>query len=191
MTDTPDKRYSNGYRLSEQTLKIWNRIIFTIMGIGLAGLTVVIIVTAVQYGNADPQDIPAIYINLMWGFGAVAFGLPLILGAILGGLAIHRLGWIPLLIAMLGVIAAAAGRADGYGYLGAFAWPAIIIGVVGIFLLAIFRTKVDIWLGLPILNSPRWYLRRDGKNEVKNGNAATPVFPDELKQNNDQDEDKK
>lgn len=191
MTDTPDKRYENGYRLSDQVMKIWTRIIFTIMGIGLAGLTVVIIITASIYGNADPNDIPAIYINLMWIFGAIALGLPLALGAIVGGLAIHRLGWIPLLVVILGVLAVGLSKADGYGYLNPYGFIAIGVGLVATFLLAIFRTKVDIWFGLPTLYSPRWYARRDGKNEIKSGNFANPVFPDEVKkQDQDQDQNK-
>lgn len=185
MTDTTDKRYANGYRISERAMKIWNRIIFTIMGIGLAALTVVIIVTASIYGNAAPEDIPAIYINLMWISGGVALGLPLILGAIVGGLAIHRFAWIPLLLAMLGMLAVGAAQADGYHYLAFYGWIAIVVGVIGTFLIAIFRTKVDIWFGLPTLNSPRWYMRRDGQNEIKNGNAATPVFPDEIEKKED------
>jgi hypothetical protein len=185
MTDTSDKRYSNGYRISEKTLKIWNYIIFSIMGIGLAGLAVVIIATAVQYGDAPVEDIPAIYINLMWIFGAVALGIPVILGAIVGGLAIHRFAWIPLLLAMLGMLAEGVATQDGYGYLAPYGWIAIVVGVIGTFLIAIFRTKVDIWLALPILNSPRWYVRRDGKNEIKNGNVATPVFPDDVKKKQD------
>lgn len=185
MTDTPNERYANGYRISERALKIWNRIIFSIMGVGLAGLTVVIIVTASMYGNAAPEDIPAIYINLMWVCGGIALGLPVILGAIVGGLAIHRFAWIPLLLAMLGMLAVGGAQANGYGFLAPYGWIAIVVGVIGTFLIAIFRTKVDIWFGLPTLGSPRWYARRDGKNEIKDGNFATPVFPDEIKKKED------
>lgn len=166
MTEIPEKRYENGYRLSDQVMKIWSRIIFTTMGVGFAGLSIVIIITAVQYGNADTADIPAIYLNLMWVFGGIAIGLPLALGAIVGGLAIHKFGWIPLLIMILGVLAAGLSKLYGLEFLGLYAYPAIIVGGVGIFLLAIFRTKVDIWFALPILKSPRLYLRRKNKDDT-------------------------
>lgn len=165
MTNTPEKRYENGYRLSDRALKIWSRITFSIMGVGLAGLTVVIIITAVKYGNASTDDIPAIYLNLMWVFGGIALAIPLALGAIVGGLAIHRLGWIPLLVMILGILAVGLSKVDGFGVLSAYGFTAIVVGVIGIFLLAIFRTKVDIWFALPILKSPRWYLRGENKED--------------------------
>jgi len=151
--------------MSDESIKGWSRLIFWIMGIGFAGLAVVIVITAIQFGNADPEDIPAIYINLMWIFGAIALGLPLALGAIVGGLAIHRLGWIPLLIMILGLLAVGLAQADGFEYLGLYGWIALGVGFVATFLLAIFRTKVDIWFGLPILNSPRMYVRGGKKDQ--------------------------
>jgi hypothetical protein len=165
MTNEPEKRYSNGYRLSDQALKIWTRITFSIMGVGLAGLAVVIIVTASIYGNAPVEDIPVILINLMWVFGGIALAIPLALGAIVGGLAIHRLGWIPLLFVILGILAMGLSKIYGLGFLSLYGIIGIIVGVVGIFFLAIFRTKVDIWLGLPVLDSPRFYVRKNKGSE--------------------------
>lgn len=167
MTNSPDsdKRYDNKYRLSDKTLKTWNRIIFSIMGVGLAGFAVLIGISAVKYSEASIDEVPVIIINLFWVFGFISFGIPLILGAIVGGLAIHRYAWIPLLLAMLGLLAEGVSRLDGYGFLALWGWIAIGVGVVGTFLIAIFRTQVDIWLALPVLNSPRWYLRGKRRNE--------------------------
>jgi hypothetical protein len=102
---------------------------------------------------------------LMAFSGVLAIGFPLTIGAIVGGLAIHRLGWIPLLLVTTGLTVIGFAQLDGYGFLAVYCIIAMIVGVVGIFLLAIFGSKVDIWLGLPIVNSPRLYVRKDDQKK--------------------------
>lgn len=157
---TPEK---NVYRLSDAFIKRWTRILITILLVGIGGGLVVMVVALIVYGDVPSDELPDWVWISMGGLFIIGFGVPLILGAILGGLAIHRFGWIPLLLAMAGLLGMGVSQIDGYGFLTPYCITAMILGVVGIFVLAINFTNVPIWLQLPILKSPRLYLRKGKK----------------------------
>lgn len=165
MSDREEKRYDNEYRLSETTLKRWTRALIALLIAGVGGCVVVMLVAGIMYGNGPVDEIPSwVFPTMSWlaGLGIV---IPLIGASILGGLAIHRFGWIPLLVLVLGMIVASFSNLFGVGYLAIYGFIAIGLGVIGIFVIAVKFTKVPIWLQLPMLFSPRLYLRKAKKKK--------------------------
>jgi hypothetical protein len=98
--------------------------------------------------------------------GGGGLAIPLILGAILGGLAINKYAWIPLLFVVGGLLTIGASAVDGLGYLAPYAIASMILGGIAVFVIALGFTKVPVWLQLPILKSPRLTIR-DNKTKKK------------------------
>lgn len=163
MSDREEKRYDNGYRLSETTIKRWTRALIALLIAGVGGSVVVMLVAGIMYGNGPVEEVPSWVFPTMSWLAISGILIPLVIAAILGGLAIHRYGWIPLLILVLGMIVASFSNLAGVGYLGIYGLIAVAVGVIGIFVIAVKFTKVPIWLQLPILFSPRLYLRKNEK----------------------------
>lgn len=167
MTKQPDNRYENGYRLSDAFIKRWTRILLTILWVGVGAGMVVMIYMLIRYGDVPADELPTWGVVSSIVLFSIGFGVPLLMGAMLGGLAIHKYGWIPLLFVVGGLMAMGISAIDGFGFIAPYAQVSMVLGVIGIFVIAISFTKVPIWLGLPMLRSPRLYLRR-GENDPKN-----------------------
>ncbi|HEY8992935.1 MAG TPA: hypothetical protein VIM37_03760 [Candidatus Microsaccharimonas sp.] len=165
MTDKKIVPKGQVYRKSDAFIKLWTRILIAVMIGGVAGAFLVMGYAAVAYGNVPSDELPVWILPAVITLFSIGIGLPLILGAILGGLAIHRFGWIPLLLVIGGVFASGFSSLQHYEFLAVYGVIAIVLGVVSVFFIAIVFTNVPIWLQFPIVGSPRLYLR--GKNKKK------------------------
>jgi hypothetical protein len=150
------------YRLSSATIKKWNRVIFTTMGIGIGGLVLVFAIMAIFF-NRGPDSVETVMMYLAIGFGLLAVVVPLIMGALLGGLAIHQSGWVPLLVVIGGLLCTGLAQLDGFGGVLPYAIAAMVLGTIATILLGIFRSQVDVWFGLPVFGSPRLNVRKNKK----------------------------
>lgn len=109
-------------------------------------------------------------------------GLPLLIGAVLGGEAIRPGGGIIGFLLIAGMFAAAAGMTEaGQEMLGPVWGPwafwggtTLMVLAVGGFWIIGWIAKVPMWLQAPVLGSPRAYVR--GSSE----NPADTVLPNEL-----------
>ena len=165
MTDKKIVPKGQVYRLSDTFIRRWTWILMTVLVAGIGGGFLLMGYTALVYGNVGADELPVWIYPATLTLFAIGFGVPLILGAILGGLAIHRYAWIPLLLVIGGVFASGFSSVQHYEFLATYGLTAIALGVVSVFVIAIGFTNVPIWLQFPIVGSPRLYLR--GKNKKK------------------------
>lgn len=166
MTDTQRKmangRYEGAnYRFSDRFIKLMTRwlIAYIFIGVGLG-----FAVGAMGDVFFADTDTPMWYTVLAISLISSGVGLPLLVGAWLGGMAINKYAGPVGLLLVLGIGATAAGS----NVAGATMWiwigiGAIILSVVLFFYVG-FQAKVPIWLQLPILKSPRLYLTKDEKS---------------------------
>ncbi|KAB8166377.1 hypothetical protein FH609_023775 [Streptomyces sp. 3MP-14] len=138
------------YRFGPAFIARWEKRLSRTILIGLAAGVALVLVGLALGGSFDgsvPEDDPRW--NLVWAVliaGVAVGGLavlgPLFLAFVLGGLAIHRFGWIPGLVTYLGMLAAATGGGLDEDVLGAWldGWlteagvAALVVGVLGFFL---------------------------------------------------------
>jgi len=161
MTTKPQKKNSDGryentnYRNSDkfiQTATNWLVAwIFIGPGIG-AGLGIL--------GDSifGASNAPQWYTIIAISFAISGVALPLTVGAWLGASALNKYAGPVGLLLVLGIGANAYGQIFG----GMMTWVgigAIVLSVVLFFYIG-FQAKVPIWLQLPILKSPRLYIRK-------------------------------
>jgi len=151
----------NNYRFSDKFIKVMTGwliawiFIGTGLGFGLGALGDVFFAT--DYG----PEVPGWYTIMAISFAISGVALPLIVGAILGAMAINKYA-APVAILLLAAIGSYT-----YGKLvdgqGIWMLYGIIGGIVAIalFFYIGFQAKVPIWLQLPVLGSPRLYLTKD------------------------------
>jgi hypothetical protein len=166
MNKKPEKRYKNNYRFSDEFIKVWTRILVTVLCVGLGGAAILLIYLLIAYGDVPTDELPVWATPAMLILGGGGLVIPLVAGAILGGLAIHKYAWIPLLFVVGGLLAIGASAVDGLEFLAPYAIASMIIGGIAVFVIALGFTKVPVWLQLPILRSPRLNIR-DNKTKKK------------------------
>ena len=161
------QKQSSTYRLSDAFIKLWTRILVTILCVGIGAGMAVMIYLLVVYGDVATEDLPSWAVpSLVILFGA-GFGIPLILGAILGGIAINKYAWIPLLFVVGGLLAIGVSAVDGYEFLAPYAIASMVLGGISVFIIALGFTKVPVWVQLPILKSPRASVRKNNTKKKK------------------------
>ncbi|MDT0269146.1 hypothetical protein RM844_22930 [Streptomyces sp. DSM 44915] len=146
--DDQGRRYP--YRFGPGFIDRWERWLTRTILIGLGVGVALVLVGLVLGGSFDgsvPEDDPKW--NLVWGVliagiavGGLAVLVPLLLAFVLGGLSIHRYGWIPGLLTYVGMLATACGGALDEDVLGEWldGWLTqvgiglLVVGVLGFFL---------------------------------------------------------
>ncbi len=152
-------RYENGYRSSDAFIRRMTTwlIVSLITGPVLGFLTGVL--GSVLYDNSAPDWVAVVAI----AFVTLGLGIPLLVGAWFGGRAVHRFGGVVGILLFLGIASFVMGEVLG---LGLWLWLGVgasILAVILFFYLG-FQAKVPIWLQLPILSSPRLYIRRGAQS---------------------------
>ncbi|GAA4953416.1 hypothetical protein GCM10023224_42980 [Streptomonospora halophila] len=150
----------NPYRFGFSFMERWTRWLKAAIWISLATALALGAIGLVAGGTMDgrvPAESPwwtAVWAVLGAAAAVLALGIlvPLLAAFVLGGLAIHRYGWIPGLAAFAGIL----GTAVGFGlddYLGdrgatvGLAGIAVLVaGVLGFFLVGCLA-KVPMWIG--------------------------------------------
>jgi hypothetical protein len=169
MSKKPEKRYENNYRYSPQQMKgIW-KWLFISWGIFIgAALVFEFVFSAIIFHIYDPQNLgntlPGWTDTVGTAVMVVAFlGYPLLYGAWMGGLSIHKLGPLGSVTAIVGMGIAIGGSdvSSIYGLIGGIIF---VIGVAIMFYLGKLA-DVPMWLQLPILRSPRLYLNEPKKKK--------------------------
>jgi hypothetical protein len=166
---TQQKKMTNGryentnYRYSDKFIKVATGILIAWIFVGLAlGLTMGALGDVIY---AD-TDVPAWYTAIAIGLCISSVGLPLLVGGWLGAQALNKYGGPVGLLLFLGIGATAFGSTiEGQSMWAGIGVAAIVVSVLLFFYLG-FKAKVDMWLQLPILNSPRLYVAR--KDQKKN-----------------------
>ena len=149
-----DGRYANNYRMSaEQIQKITNRLIILLfVGLGL-GFILGIIGSSV-FGS----EFPLWYTILTIGIAASGVIVPLLVSAWLGGQAIRRGGgFVGLLLIVGGGLLVTGNAIENTPLFWTGVGVTILAGLL--FFYIGIQAKVPIWLQLPILGSPRLYVR--------------------------------
>ncbi|UED87922.1 hypothetical protein [Streptomyces profundus] len=142
-------RSSNPYRFGPDVIRRWEKRLTVIILVGF-GVGAALALSGLGLGGILDGDVAEEdpRWNLVWGLliaGVAVAGLavlvPLLIGCLMGGLAIHRFGWIPGLLTFVGILGTAAGLALEDDRLGPFAgWlapagiAALVAGVLGFFL---------------------------------------------------------
>lgn len=153
---------SNPYRFSPDFIDYWEKLLTKIILIGFGSGAVLAGIGAILGSNFDgdiPEEDPIW--NLVWVLviaggvvAALAILVPLLIGCILGGRAIHRHGWIAGVLTFIGMIALAAGWALDDELLGDWldGWltqaglGVLVAGVLGFFLVG-HLAKVPMSIG--------------------------------------------
>lgn len=154
MNDTQDSRPSR-YRYSDAFIRRASIVLVCVMFGGLAvGLVVGLV--ADEIGG----DIAETVSNMSGVLMVASMIVPLLISAFLGGLAIHRHGWVPPLVMMVGAGPGIVGVVSGQDALAWGGLAVFVLGGAGYFYLGNL-SKVPMWLQLPIIGSPRFYLSRE------------------------------
>jgi hypothetical protein len=165
--DTPQKKMANGryegtnYRYSDKFIKrvtgwlIASIFIGPAIGFGLGALGDVI------FNNGYGADVPGWYTTIAISFALGGVILPLVVASWMGAMALNKYAGPVGLLLDLGIGAYVFGRVTE----GQTMWLWIGIGVlvlsVLLFVYIGFRAKVPMWMQLPMLNSPRFYITKD------------------------------
>lgn len=160
-----------GYRYSDEFIKRWEKRFTWILCLGLAAAFALaggglLLAEALELEDLDSATswIIAGVVGLGLLIGAVTVVGVIFAGAIMGGLSLHRLGWIPgLLLAawMFGGIALYPALGGGLGFtLHLLGFAPIIVA----FLWMGFKAKVPVYLRSAAPDSPRLYLS-EGEGE--------------------------
>ncbi|RFU88256.1 hypothetical protein DY218_02965 [Streptomyces triticagri] len=149
----PNSGAPNPYRFSPDFIKRWESRLTKIIVIGVAAAAVLAGIGLAVGGTLDgevPEDdgrwmlawIPLIAAGVAGGLAVLG---PLLAGCVLGGLAIHRHGWIPGVVLFAGILLTSYGLAmdDAYTRWGV---TALVVGVLGFFLVGTL-SKVPMWIG--------------------------------------------
>lgn len=132
------------------------------IGLGL-GLGLYLLGYYVLFTTTFGPKIPEWYSFVSAAFALGGIVIALIVGAWLGGNAINKYGGFIGLLLVFGIGVTAIGS------LGKTAWFWVGVGMLVLSTLLFFyigfKAKVPMWLQLPILNSPRLHLRRDGQSK--------------------------
>ncbi|WP_062213661.1 hypothetical protein [Streptomyces sp. NBRC 109706] len=143
-------RSSNPYRFSFDFIRRWEKRLTVVILVGF-GVGAVLVLAGLGLGGLFDGDVPDDdpRWNLVWGLliaGVAVAGLailvPLLIGCLMGGLSIHRFGWIPGLLTFVGILGTATGLAldDGRlpdrlsGWLTPAGITTLVAGVLGFFL---------------------------------------------------------
>ena len=154
--EQPDEngRYANNYRMSAKRIqKITNWLIVGLfVGLG-AGF-----ILGIVGSSLFDDEFPMWYLILTIGVAASGLIVPLVIGAWLGGQAIRRGGgFVGLLLIAGGGLVVTGTQIESttlfWTGIGVTTLAALLFFYIGI------QAKVPIWLQLPILNSPRLYVR--------------------------------
>ena len=135
------------YRLSDDTIRIWTRVLsISIPVLVLAGFIVMFVGNHIADSNPgmDVEESPLwILGGCIMVSGAV---VPLLIGAALGGEALHKNGWIVGVLLAGGVIATSIGDVFDVGGLKWGGLAAMCVGGIGFFVLGFIR-RVPMWIG--------------------------------------------
>jgi len=165
-SEVPDKngRYANRYRMTDEFIKkTTNRLIILLF----AGLTLGLVL-GIAGSSIFDNEMPLWYLIITIAVAASGLIIPLYVSAWLGGQAIRRGG------GFVGLLLITGGGllATGYSIENAMLfWVGIGVTALAtlLFIYIGVQAKVPMWLQLPILNSPRLYVRNKpaSKNEPK------------------------
>jgi hypothetical protein len=153
----------NPYRFSRRFIRV---ITTVLVGVLLLGLVLGVVLGIVSDGlEGDAGETMS---TVALGIVIAAFGIPLLVGAVLGGEAIARGAGVVGFLLVVGIAStAAASVADIAEGLGPAWQPALFWGGIALMALAVigfwiigFVAKVPMWLQLPILGSPRLVVQR-------------------------------
>lgn len=154
-------RFPNGYRYSNEFIKRWERILTIVLVLSIAvGIGMGFLGDGI-FGNGGAPDAyktASAFIT----FGGIA--LVVATAFILGANAIHRYGGLVISFFLLTIPAILLGILIQSPLLTV----ASIVLAVALFVFFIYLSvisKVPMWLQLPILNSPRLYIREKEKGE--------------------------
>lgn len=167
MTNTPNQQ-PDVYRFSNAFIKRFKRTLIAILIIGIGGGIALMIYASATYGDPSADGVPTWIVPTVVALLVTGFALPLLLGAIIGGLVIHRFAWMPLLLVVLGLFATGATVIEGLQFLLIYGIIAMVIGTILTIFIAVRFTNVPVYFGLPTLNSPRVYLPNSDKAKLKN-----------------------
>jgi hypothetical protein len=142
------------YRLSDDAIRIWTRVLcISIPVLVITGFIVMFVGNHIADSNPgmDVEESP------LWILGGCimisgAVG-PLLIGAALGGEALHKNGWIVGLLLAGGVIATSTGAVRDVGWLRWGGLVAMLVGGIGFFVLGFIR-RVPMWIG-GVFGTPR------------------------------------
>jgi hypothetical protein len=164
--NTPQKKMANGryegknYRYTDKFIKRMTIAMVSLVfigpaiGFGLGALGDVI------FTNGYSPEVPSWYTIMAISFVASGIALPLIIGAWVGAMAVNKYAGPLGLLLVFGLGASSYGISQGHVMwtwigIGAMLLSTILLFYVGL------KAKVPIWLQLPILYSPRFYITKD------------------------------
>ncbi|MTE21872.1 hypothetical protein F0L17_22700 [Streptomyces sp. TRM43335] len=143
----------NPYRFSPGFIHRWETRLKKIIWIGFAAGAALVLVGLGLGGMfdgrvSDDDPLWSVVWGVLWAGVAVA-GLallvPLLIACLLGGLAIHRHGWVPGLLTYVGILGVSVGSTLG-GWLVYAGVGALVAGVLGFFLVG-HLAKVPMSIG--------------------------------------------
>ena len=153
------------YRLSDKTIRLWTKILITVMIVGIVGGFAFSAIAISILG--DEEWINTVTLLIMVGVGVA---VPLVVSAILGGIAIHRFGFIGTALLAVSMIVFGFGAATGDSVLAIVGAVGIIAGGLLTWLFG-YLGKVPMWLQLATISSPRLYVTKGGKDTAKKKQA--------------------
>lgn len=142
------------YRLSDNVITFWTRFLLVMMAVGILGGFAFAGIVGSSFDGDMPEWVVTTTGILMLGVGVA---LPLLIAAILGGVAIHRFGPIGTVLLVGSIVPLVIGRTTEDQTLAIVGLIGVIAGGVLTFYLGI-KGGVPIWLQLPSPGSPRMYL---------------------------------
>ena len=157
-----DGRYANGYRMTDAYIKkTTNRLIILLF----AGLTLGLIM-GIAGSTIFDNEMPLWYVVITIAVAASGLVVPLYVSAWLGGQAIRRGGgFVGLLLITGGGLMVTGSSIENstlfWTGIGVTALAALLFVYIGV------QAKVPMWLQLPILNSPRLYVRNKPTDKNK------------------------
>lgn len=157
------------YRLSDKAIATWTKALIIVMIVGIVGGFAF---SAIAWSIVGDEDwvMAATY----WIIIGLGVGLPLILGGIVGGIAIHRFGYIGTTLLTASMVAFGIGGATGNTLVATAAVIGMVVGGLLTFLFG-YLGKVPMWLQLPTFGSPRVYIAKGGKDTAKNKQSVAYV----------------
>ena len=135
----PGEQY---YRLSNRAIKRGTILLFVAMAmILLAGIAI-----GVAGGSAEDYDTQDRLQNVAVATCAAAFLLPVVAAAVLGGLALHRYGWIVGLLFGAGFAVLVYGSTQDRSAMSRWGGGMLVVSVLGFFAIGYIR-RVPMWIG--------------------------------------------
>lgn len=144
------------YRLSDRAIRWWT--IGTFIGMAVmiaAGILVAVSGSGIEdYETQDAVTNAGVWIAVGGGFF-----VPILVAAMVGGIALNKYGWIAGLLLGLGVFGWVMGSVISDGRLLWGGIAAVVVGGILYFVFGFIR-DVPMWLQAPTVGSPRVYLNR-------------------------------